>query len=129
MERYVERVFDASRPTICMKPFRANGHSYTPGDTFPWRRIAVTARRARQLFEARYITHPGLIEVEPQPTPEPQPTSEPQAEAPTIAQEVQDEDIQTAPSIAALKEAAQGDGRQPSVRDARRKLSELNETW
>lgn len=135
MEKYVERVFDAGRPTICMRPFKANGHSYEIGDVFHWRRLAVSTRRARQLFEARYLTHPGITEVEPEAeieavtAPEPETVIEPQVEAPNVEQEVEDEEIISKAEIAALKETAQGDGRQPNVRDARRKLSELNETW
>jgi len=57
MARLVFREFDASKPTYARRAFIANGHGFKVGDVFDWRRMAVSQRRAKQMFEAGWIKH------------------------------------------------------------------------
>lgn len=50
--------FDPSRPLVARRPFSAGGRNYANGDPFDWRRMAVSLRRVRQLFDAGYVRHP-----------------------------------------------------------------------
>lgn len=49
--------FDPSRPLVARKKFTANGRTFKPQDEFPWQRMAVALRRARQMFDAGLVRH------------------------------------------------------------------------
>lgn len=49
--------FDPSRPLVARKKFTANGRTFRPQDEFPWQRMAVARRRARQMFDAGFVRH------------------------------------------------------------------------
>lgn len=106
-----ERTFDPTKPTFVRRFFVAAGRHYNPGDLFDWKRLSVDQRRVRLLFEAGKLQHTetaptpksnlaGLQAremVAPAP-PEPEVTDEDVAEmfatpAPTVEQEMADEDI------------------------------------
>jgi hypothetical protein len=59
MARLIERVFDPSKPLYVRRFFAGAGRHWNPGDEFPWRRLAMDARRVRLLFEAGKLTHDG----------------------------------------------------------------------
>lgn len=108
MARIFRRVFDASRPVYARRPFTAAGATYQHGDLFDWTRLAVAHRRARQMFDAGMLMHKDDFTELPEPEPQ-----SPDAQddfvvspAPTIEQEMQDEDVQHIAAIA----AAQNDG-------------------
>ena len=89
MARLIERVFDPAKPLIVRRFFAGAGRHWNPGDHFPWRQLAVNARRVRLMFEAGKLMHPeasedALIEVGAVGAITP---------APSIAQGMQDEDI------------------------------------
>jgi hypothetical protein len=91
MARLIERTFDPTKSTIVRRFFVGAGRHYNPGEVFDWRRLSVDQRRVRLLFEAGKLMHPDGA------TP---PVEEPLIEVgavgavlPTIAQEMQDEDI------------------------------------
>jgi hypothetical protein len=96
MARLIERVFDPSKPLIVRRFFAGAGRHWNPGDDFPWRRLAVDARRVRLMFEAGKLMHAdeggrvGPKGFEP-PAIGPALTAEEQTAS--IAQEMQDEDI------------------------------------
>ena len=88
MARLIERVFDPTKPLIVRRFFAGAGRHWNPGDHFPWRQLAVDARRVRLMFEAGKLIHPeasedALIEVGAVGAITP---------APSIAQGMQDED-------------------------------------
>jgi hypothetical protein len=91
MARLIERIFDPRRPLIARRFFVAAGRHYNPGDAFDWRRMAVDQRRVKLLFDAGKLMHPDTDAA-----PEAEPLIEVAAvgavPAPTIAQEVEDED-------------------------------------
>jgi hypothetical protein len=103
MARLIERIFDPRRPLIARRFFVAAGRHYNPGDAFDWRRMAVDQRRVKLLFDAGKLMHPDTDAA-----PEAEPLIEVAAvgavPAPTIAQEVEDED---AHHIAATEPAEQ----------------------
>jgi hypothetical protein len=88
MARLIERKFDASRPLIVRRPFVANGRHYKPGDAFPWRTQSFSQRQAMLLHDAGKVAHPEDV---------PAKVFTPKAvkitPAPTIEQEIEDEDI------------------------------------
>jgi hypothetical protein len=82
MARLIERSFDPNRPVKVRRFFVAAGRHWEPGRAFPWKNMAIAQRRVKLLFDAGKLLHPETEEVF-EATPEP-----------TIAQEMQDEDIQ-----------------------------------
>lgn len=50
--------FDASKPTLVRRPFRAEGRYWARGVEFPWREKLVTPRRVRQMYDAGHLVHP-----------------------------------------------------------------------
>jgi hypothetical protein len=91
MARLIERVFDPAKPLIVRRFFAGAGRHWNPGDEFPWRQMAVDQRRVRLMFEAGKLTHPETFSTFVQaPVEVVAPVLTP---APSIAQEVQDEDI------------------------------------
>lgn len=57
MARLIFREFDASKTAYARRAFIANGHGFKVGDIFDWRRMAVSQRRAKQMFDAGWIKH------------------------------------------------------------------------
>jgi hypothetical protein len=89
-----ERKFDPSRPLFVRRFFVAAGRHLNVEAEFLWRQWAVNERRVRQLFESGKLTHDvpqradlaGLQAREST-------ASAPRTVAPTVEQEMQDEDI------------------------------------
>jgi hypothetical protein len=109
-----EPALDLNKPLVVRRFFVAAGRHLNPGDPFEWRRWAIDQRRVRQLFDAGKIMHgtATLASAEPV-TPAPSAPST----APSITQEVQDDDIHhvavTAPATdepPATAEQVTGDG-------------------
>ena len=57
MARLIERKFDPARPTYARKYFTAAGRKFVPNDMFDWQKLAVSQRRAMQMFDAGKLTH------------------------------------------------------------------------
>ena len=57
MARLIERKFDPARPTYARKYFTAAGRKFVPNDLFDWQKLAVSQRRAMQMFDAGKLTH------------------------------------------------------------------------
>jgi hypothetical protein len=57
MPRLVSREFDQARPTYARRTFISNGRRYKSGDLFDWRRIALSVRKAKQLFDSGHLGH------------------------------------------------------------------------
>lgn len=62
MARLIPREFDATKPTIARRKFISNGRHYGPGDIFDWRRLSLTARKAKQMFDSGHIGHAEPVE-------------------------------------------------------------------
>lgn len=56
--------FDPNRECIVRRSFRANGRLFEKGQPFPWRRMAVSLRRVKQIFEQGKLMHPTHQELE-----------------------------------------------------------------
>lgn len=94
MARIVERVFDPNRPLIVRRFFAGAGRHWNPGDEFPWRRLAVDLRRVRLLFEAGKLMHPDeSLSKTPDLVGLQAADQSAYTQIPSIAQEIQDEDI------------------------------------
>ena len=64
------RDFDPNTPKIARREFRVAGHQFTPGEPFPWRRMALPIRRVRQMFESGRIEDAkAVVFAEPDPAP------------------------------------------------------------
>ena len=57
MARLIQREFDPARPVYARKYFTAAGRKFVPGDLFDWRKLAVSQRRALQMFDAGKLMH------------------------------------------------------------------------
>lgn len=57
MARLVVREFSKAKTAYARKKFTANGREFLPGQEFPWRRLAVTVRKAKAMFEAGLLMH------------------------------------------------------------------------
>lgn len=55
MSKYANE-FDGTCPLTAKRFFRFNGRDFAPGDIFDWKKMAVSHRRARQMFEAGKLT-------------------------------------------------------------------------
>jgi hypothetical protein len=53
--------FDIKREFVARKAFRTGNRKFTVGQRFPWKRMAVSERRVRQLYEAGWLTYPEEI--------------------------------------------------------------------
>lgn len=58
MSKYAKE-FDGTSPLIARREFRFSGRDFAPGDKFDWKKMAVTHRRARQMFDAGKVANPG----------------------------------------------------------------------
>tara|TARA_R110000851_G_scaffold50512_3_gene120565 strand:+ start:3403 stop:3711 length:309 start_codon:yes stop_codon:yes gene_type:complete len=47
--------FDKGAKLVARKLFTANGRNYSTGDIFPWRKLAITERKVRLMYEANLI--------------------------------------------------------------------------
>jgi hypothetical protein len=92
MARLIDRSFDPRRTVVARRFFVAAGRHYNPGDTFDWRRMSVDQRRVRLLFEAGKLMHPDAVEITPADWAGLQ-AREHATAAPSIEQEMQDEDV------------------------------------
>jgi len=70
---YQERSFDPSRTVYVRKSFNGSGRKYKPGDIFDWKRLAVSQRRVRQLFDSGRLMHAEQEEQSEQRVDKPQP--------------------------------------------------------
>jgi hypothetical protein len=93
MARLVERVFDPSKPLFVRRFFAGAGRHWNPGDEFPWRRLAIDARRVRLLFDSGKLMHAATAEPAFAPLIEVGAVGAVLTPAPSIAQETEDEDI------------------------------------
>jgi hypothetical protein len=57
MARLISREFDPTRPTYARRKFIANGRRYASGDLFDWRRVSLTERKAKQMFDSGHLGH------------------------------------------------------------------------
>ena len=87
MARLIDRSFQPSVPVVARRFFVAAGRHYTPGDVFDWKRLSVDVRRVRLLFEAGKLMHPEDATAD---TPE---IKDAEPAAPTIQEEMENEDI------------------------------------
>ena len=83
------RDFNPSGELVARKTFKCGSRQYAPGMPFPWKILSISERKARKLFEAGHICHPGLFDAPvsvphtppslvtktslPEPTPDPEP--------------------------------------------------------
>ena len=56
---YSRPTFDPARPTMVRRKFTAQGRRFEKGAEFPWRKLMITPRRARQMYDAGFLFHPG----------------------------------------------------------------------
>jgi hypothetical protein len=47
--------FDKGATLIALRPFDAAGRSFSPGDEFPWRRLAIAERRVAQMIDLKRV--------------------------------------------------------------------------
>lgn len=57
MARLFVREFSKAKTAYARKKFTANGREFLPGQEFPWRRLAVTVRKAKAMFDAGLLMH------------------------------------------------------------------------
>jgi hypothetical protein len=57
MARLISREFDPTRPTYARRKFIANGRRYAAGDLFDWRQVALSIRKAKQMFDSGHLGH------------------------------------------------------------------------
>ena len=55
MSKYERPPFSPSGEFVVRRGLRFAGRSYSPGEIFPWRRLACSPRKLRQLYESRYL--------------------------------------------------------------------------
>ena len=130
MSRYQERVFDPLRPVFVRREFKMNGRAMKPGDKFDWDKKAISARKARAIFDSGKLTHDAPDGAAPEaPIQEPvAPATETPAAAATQPEAA--EDNETLPeSTEELQEIARGSGRKRSTKAARAALVERGEAW
>lgn len=110
MARLISREFNPAVPVIVRRPFIANGRHFKPGDVFDWKRLSVTPRRAKQMFDAGKLMHEA-------PTAETNcaglQARESASSAPSIQTEVEDATIR-----AAASEGTFGDDLVESLKEA-----------
>ncbi len=64
MPNLMKAPFDGGRKLICRRDMCAHGRKFKRGATFGWRRLAITERRARLLYEAGWLGYEGNGEAE-----------------------------------------------------------------
>lgn len=110
MARRFERTpFDPNRPVFARKPFTSGGRKLLPGDRLDWKRLSISQRRIRQMYDGGYLIHK---DEEPQPAPEPAPLLDdpkPVTSETSEAPEPEDE-LDAIESMAELREIAKTEG-------------------
>ena len=53
----VKRVFNPNEPILARRAFSAAGRTYQPGDVFDWKRLSVSVRRVRLMYDAGTLVH------------------------------------------------------------------------
>lgn len=56
-----ERTFDTTKPLIATKEFTAGGRRFKVGDSFNWKKMSVSQRKAQNLFGVRLVDHPKPV--------------------------------------------------------------------
>ena len=84
MARLISREFDPTRPTYARRKFIANGRRYASGDLFDWRQVALSVRKAKQMFDSGHLGHQDEA-------PAPAPVVEPVAVAAPVVEPVADD--------------------------------------
>ena len=71
MPNLTRQPFDPSKKKLLVRrDFRAGGRMLRHGSVFPWKRLGVTPRRLRQLYEAGFLHYEEEKKPEPEPEPE-----------------------------------------------------------
>lgn len=111
MARMIERKFDPDQPVFVRRFFVAAGRHLEPGTPFKWRSWAIDQRRVRQLFEAGKLMHADemvtlSVPAEADLAGLQAADQAAYAPAPSIEQEMQDEDIHHAAVTAPTEQEA-----------------------
>lgn len=61
-----ERKFDPTMQLVALRPIRSGGRSFAVGDSFDWKRLSVSFRRTKILFDLKRLGTKD--ELKPQPT-------------------------------------------------------------
>lgn len=56
MKNALREPFSKGAKCTALKPFTFGGKDYKAGQEFPWKRLACSERKAKQLWESRLIT-------------------------------------------------------------------------
>lgn len=110
MPRPIERTFDHRKPLLVRRQFKSAGRTLSPGEPFPWQRLALDVRRVRLLYEGGYVGHTDdeLMPEAVEPTEASAPT---EASEPTEASAPSERDADLAvDSLAALQNIASAEG-------------------
>lgn len=66
LERSIRRpAFALGERFVARRDFVVNGHTFKIGDSFPWRRLAVSERILRQLWAQSYVDVDGPATLPP----------------------------------------------------------------
>lgn len=49
--------FDIDRTLVARRPFSAGGRHFLRGQKFGWRRLSISQRRVRQMYEAGWLMY------------------------------------------------------------------------
>ena len=60
--------FNPSAETIARRKFKANGREFAPGEVLPWRQLALSQRRVRQMYDNGMVHQPGATRPAPLPS-------------------------------------------------------------
>ena len=106
MRRIVLPEFDPARPLFVRRPMTANGHRFKAGDPFDWKKMAISQRKAKKLFETGHLRHPAEGK-EPVQEPAPEKPQDTVAAVTNEDSEIADEGVEDGAS--ALDETEEGD--------------------
>jgi hypothetical protein len=71
MATTMRQPFDPTGEYIARRSFTVNGHSFSSGDDFPFKRFAIDTRKLYRLWDNRFIDVKGeeipMVEVSPEP--------------------------------------------------------------
>jgi len=56
MKTALREPFSTGAKAVVAKPFTFGGRTYAAGDSFPWRKLSCSVRKAQQLWENRLIS-------------------------------------------------------------------------
>lgn len=57
MSKKMRQPFSPGGKFVASKDFRFNDHRFARGDEFPWRRLACSVRKLRQMYEGRFLNN------------------------------------------------------------------------